>query len=75
MMGVIFNGMVVTTSDGRGKLVQPGIREWATVIQAVNAQGWAIPPFIILAAQYHQVGWHQECGLPTNWPIKPTEIG
>jgi hypothetical protein len=34
MMGVIFNGMVVTTSEGRGRaqLVQPGDREWATVI-------------------------------------------
>ena len=55
MMGIIFAGMVVTTSDGRGKakLAQPGNREWATVIQGVNALGWAIPPFIILAAQYH----------------------
>lgn len=75
MMGVIFNGMVVTTSDGRGKLAQPGNREQATVIQAVSAQGWAVPLFIILAAQYHQISWHQECGLPMTWPIKPTEKG
>ena len=34
MMGIIFVGMVVTTSDGlsRAKLAQPGNREWATVI-------------------------------------------
>jgi hypothetical protein len=52
MMGIICAGMVVTTSDGRSKakLAQPGNREWATVIQGVNALGWAIPPFIILAA-------------------------
>jgi hypothetical protein len=52
IMGIIFAGMVVTTSDGRGKakLAKPGNREWATVIQGVNALGWAIPPFIILAA-------------------------
>jgi hypothetical protein len=52
MMGIICAGMVVTTSDGRGraKLAQPGNREWATVIQGINALGWAIPPFIILAA-------------------------
>ena len=52
IMGIIFAGMVVTTSDGRSKakLAQPGNREWATVIQGVNALGWAIPPFIILAA-------------------------
>ena len=41
MMGIIFAGMVVTTSDGlgRAKLAQPGNREWATVIQSVNAFG------------------------------------
>ena len=40
-MGIIFAGMVVTTSDGRGKakLAQPSNREWATVIQGVNTLG------------------------------------
>ena len=61
MMGIIFAGMVVTTSDGRSKakLAQPGNREWATVIQGVNAFGWAIPPFILLAAQYHLANWYK----------------
>ena len=77
MMGIIFPGMVVTTSDGRGKakLAQPGNREWATVIQGVNAQGWAIPPFIILAAQYHLANWYRECDLPDDWRIATTDNG
>jgi hypothetical protein len=77
MMGIIFAGMVVTTSDGRGKakLAQPGNREWATVIQGVNALGWAIPPFIILAAQYHLANWYRECNLPTTWRIATTDNG
>jgi hypothetical protein len=77
MMGIIFAGMVVTTSDGRGKakLAQPGNREWATVIQGVNAVGWAIPPFIILAAQYHLANWYRECNLPADWRIATTENG
>ena len=77
MMGIIFPGMVVTTSDGRGraKLAQPGNREWATVIQGVNALGWAIPPFIILAAQYHLANWYSQCNLPAEWIIKTTENG
>lgn len=60
MTGVIFAGMVVTTLDSRTrvKLAQPGNREWATVIQSVNALGWAIPPFIILAAQRHLANWY-----------------
>jgi hypothetical protein len=77
MMGIIFAGMVVTTSDGRGrtKLAQPGNREWATVIQGVNSQGWAIPPFIILAAQYHLANWYRECNLPVDWRIATTDNG
>ncbi|KFZ23176.1 hypothetical protein V502_02347 [Pseudogymnoascus sp. VKM F-4520 (FW-2644)] len=77
MMGIIFPGMVVTTSDGCGKakLAQPSNREWATVIQGVNALGWAIPPFIVLAAQYHLANWYEECNLPTDWCIATTENG
>ncbi|KAL2125810.1 hypothetical protein VTI74DRAFT_2630 [Chaetomium olivicolor] len=77
MMGMIFAGMVVTTSDGFGKvkLAQPGNREWATVIQGVNALGWAIPPFIILAAQYHLANWYTECNLPANWRFATTDNG
>jgi len=67
--------MVVTSSDGRGRVkkAQPGNREWATVIQGVNAQGWGIPPFIILAGQYHLASWYRECNLPTGWYIGTTE--
>ncbi|KAJ6436114.1 DDE superfamily endonuclease [Purpureocillium lavendulum] len=77
MMGVIFAGMVVTTSDGRtrAKLAQPGNREWSTVIQAVSALGWAIPPFIILAAQHHLANWYQECDLPADWRLATTDNG
>lgn len=77
MMGIICAGMVVTSSDGRGKakLAQPGNREWATVIQGVNALGWAIPPFIILAAQYHLANWYTECNLPADWRIATTDNG
>ncbi len=68
MIGIIFAGMVVTTSDDRGKakLAQPGNRAWATVIQGVNALGWAIPPFIILAAQYYLANWYTECDPPAD---------
>ncbi|KAF2837674.1 hypothetical protein M501DRAFT_187004 [Patellaria atrata CBS 101060] len=50
MMGVSATSKVVTNSDaiGRAILIQPGNREWSTVIECVNATGWAIPPFVIL---------------------------
>jgi hypothetical protein len=46
MMGQISTGAVVTASEqrGRAKQVQPGNREWVTVIEGINATGWAIPP-------------------------------
>jgi len=77
IMGMTFAGMVVTISDGRtrAKLAQPGNREWSTVIQGVNALGWAIPPFIILAAQHHLANWYQECDLPADWRIATTDNG
>lgn len=54
MMGIISTAMVVTSSEKRGKakLSQPSNCEWATVIQGIGTQK-AIPPFIILAGQYH----------------------
>jgi hypothetical protein len=55
MMGLISSGMVVIGSErqGRPKSVQPGNREWITVIQVINSGGQSIPPFIIGADQYY----------------------
>ncbi|RFN43685.1 hypothetical protein FIE12Z_12081 [Fusarium flagelliforme] len=77
MMGVISSGMVVTCAErhGRPKSVQPGNREWVTVIQAINAAGWAIEPFIVVASQNHLSNWYQECNLPRDWAIITTQNG
>jgi hypothetical protein len=60
MMGMIQSGMVVTGSYRQGMLkkVQPGNREWITAIEAINAEGQSIPPFIIGAGQYHLTNWY-----------------
>ena len=52
MMGVISTAMGVTSSErsGRAKAKQPGNREW--VIQAVNALGWSLPPFVVVKGTY-----------------------
>jgi hypothetical protein len=77
MMGIISTGMVVTSAERRGrpKMVQPGNREWVTVIQGVNSQGWAIPPFIIVAGQYHLAAWYDERILPQDWVIATSDNG
>lgn len=62
MMGMIQPSMVVTHAERRArpKGVQPGNREWATVIQGVNATGWCIPPYILLKGAYHLADWYSE---------------
>ncbi|RKL10758.1 hypothetical protein BFJ70_g16481 [Fusarium oxysporum] len=60
---------------GRPKSVQPGNREWVTVIQAINAEGWAIQPFIVVAGQYHLANWYRESNLPGDWAIATTQNG
>jgi hypothetical protein len=55
--------------------VQLGNREWITVIQAINAEGWAIPPFIIGAGQYHLATWYRESNLPDDWAIATSPNG
>ncbi|EGU71712.1 hypothetical protein FOXB_17779 [Fusarium oxysporum f. sp. conglutinans Fo5176] len=77
LMGMIASGMVVTGSERRArpKSVQPGNREWITVIQAINAEGWAIAPFIIGAGQYHLANWYRESNLPDDWAIATSPNG
>jgi hypothetical protein len=77
MMGVISTAMVVTSSErsGRPKLAQPGNREWVTVIQSINSQGWAIPPFIIVAGKHHLTNWYEDSTLPSDWVIATTHNG
>jgi hypothetical protein len=55
IIGVIECGMVITGAERHGKAesVQSGNREWITVIQTINAEVWAVQPFIVVAGQYH----------------------
>jgi hypothetical protein len=77
MMGKIMTQLVVTGSERRGrpKAIQPGNREWVTVIQGINVAGWAIPPFLIFAGQYHQSAWYKEEDIPRNWAIAVSDNG
>ena len=77
LMGFITPGMVITSSDrvGKAKAVQPGNREWVTVIQAVNSQGWAVPPYIIIKGQKHLTTWYEDARLPADWRINTSSNG
>jgi hypothetical protein len=77
MMGVIMSGVVVTGAERRAnpRKVQPGNREWVTVIESINAEGWALPPFIVVAGQCHLSSWYRESNLPADWAIATTKNG
>ncbi|KJK73585.1 hypothetical protein H634G_11152 [Metarhizium anisopliae BRIP 53293] len=59
----------------RPTLAQPGDREWVSVIQSINSRGEAIPPFIIVAGQYHLSNWYEDSALPMDWVISTTRNG
>jgi hypothetical protein len=75
MMGVASTSKVVTSSDtiGRATLVQPGDREWVTVIECISASSWCLPPFVILKGKLHQASWYKD--LPPDWVIALSDNG
>jgi hypothetical protein len=75
-MGVIATARVLTRSDRRGRPVatQPGNREWVTVIESINCQGWALPAKVIFQGKLHQASWY-ESGVPSDWHIAVSEKG
>jgi hypothetical protein len=75
MMGVPATSKVVTSSErvGRAVVVQPGNREWVTVIECVNALGWSLPAFVILAGKVHQSSWYRD--LPLDWTVGGSDNG
>jgi hypothetical protein len=77
MIGVISPSLVVTRAErqAKAKKVQPGNREWATVIQAVSADGWVLQPFVIVQGAYHLAAWYTDTGIPRDWRIATTKNG
>jgi hypothetical protein len=77
MMGQISQGIVVTSSLGYGKAkkIQPGNREWVTVVAAVSSQGRSVPPFVIVTGKTHLASWYDSSGFPPDWRIAVTSNG
>jgi hypothetical protein len=77
VMGKIIQQLVITGSERRGrpKAIQPGDREWVTVIAAINAAGWSVPPFLIFAGKYHLSAWYEEPEIPRDWAIAVSDNG
>jgi hypothetical protein len=54
-MGVISTAKVVTGSEraGRPVSIQPGNREWVTVIESVSSTSWSLPPIVIFEGKVY----------------------
>ena len=76
LMGKISSRLVVTGSEkpGKRKKLQPGDREWVTLVQGVGATGKVIPPFLILAGKVLISNWFTE-DLPRDWVIDVSPTG
>ena len=70
-MGLAGTSRVITTSERRNRpaQLQPGDREWSTVIEGVNATGWCLPPMVILKGKGHLSTWYEHCQIPPDWVI------
>ncbi|EFQ95328.1 hypothetical protein PTT_06708 [Pyrenophora teres f. teres 0-1] len=75
VMGVISSHIVVTNSEGprKRRWVQPGNREWVTVIQGVGASGQIISSFVIFAGKVLISSWYDD--LPRDWVLEVSPNG
>ncbi|OQE05280.1 hypothetical protein PENFLA_c027G08879, partial [Penicillium flavigenum] len=66
-MGLTATARVISRSEfyGRRALLQPGNREWVTVIECTNAAGWTLPPCVIFKGKVFIESWFE--GLPEDW--------
>ena len=76
LMGKISSQLVVTGTEkpGKRKKLQPGDREWTTLVQGVGATGRVIPPFLIFAGKVLISNWFTE-DLPRDWVIQVSPTG
>ncbi|BCR86319.1 uncharacterized protein ACHE_30306S [Aspergillus chevalieri] len=75
-MGVASTAKVICgseTRDSHAKSIQPGNREWITIIIAINASGHALPPQIIMAGKKHQSQWYS--AIPKEYRISLSDNG
>jgi hypothetical protein len=76
-MGLIATSRVVTRSEllGQPRILQPGQREWVTVIKCIGSSGYVVPPCIIFKGKVYIKGWFEELDLPDDWRVELSANG
>jgi len=73
-MGVISTAKVITAAEkARTDSIQPGNREWVTVIESVQSTRQVLLTLVIFKGQMHQRSWYES--LPPNWMVGVSENG
>lgn len=69
--------MVVISSERRGRprQAEPGGREQVTVNKAINSQGQAVPPYIIVLGKVHLASQYRNTTLPADQVIDLSDNG
>ncbi|EED17233.1 conserved hypothetical protein [Talaromyces stipitatus ATCC 10500] len=76
-MGISSTAKVICSSDRSGKpsLIQPGNREWVTVVECVGSTGTVVPPLIIFKSGTNRAEWYTSPKLPPDWSITHSPNG
>jgi hypothetical protein len=74
-MGLCATHKVITRAEyyGRRSVLQQGDREWVTVIESINASGWALPPTLIFKGKLYNQAWFKD--LPQDWRFEVSPNG
>lgn len=76
-MGQISTARIITRPEIAGKAshIQPGNREWVTIIKCISAVGKMVPDCIIFKGKVHLESWYETPGLNQDWLIELSENG
>ncbi|KAJ5267937.1 hypothetical protein N7478_010745 [Penicillium angulare] len=74
-MGLTATAKVITRTEYYGKLalLQPGNREWVTVIECISAAGYVLSPYIIFKHKSLNLAWAE--GLLQDWILDNSPNG
>ena len=76
LRGDVGTDKVVTARDGPKYHIQPGDRDWMTVIECINVAKRRIPAMVVAKGKVFQNVWFdKDAGIPDDWVIAHSETG
>jgi hypothetical protein len=74
-MGINATTKIITQSvyTGRRGVLQPGNREWVTVVESIGASGYALPPYMIFKGKKFMLRWFDD--IQKGWAINHSPNG